>query len=49
MNLLIGLIAGVLGYFVATLVFNQVIASLIGIIIFLAVAFGYDRYRHRLT
>ena len=40
MNLLIGLIAGVLGYFVSQLVFNEVIAALIGVIIFIVIAFG---------
>lgn len=42
MSLLIALICGVLGYFIAHLVFNGVIATLIGVVIFLVVAFGYD-------
>lgn len=41
MNLLFGLLAGVIGYFVAHLVFNQPIAALIGLAIGLVVAFGY--------
>ena len=45
MNILFGLIAGVLGYFVAHLVFNEIISGLIGVIIFLAVGFGFGRSR----
>lgn len=44
MNILFGLLAGVLGYFVAQLVFNDVISGLLGIIIFFAVAFTSDRW-----
>ena len=44
MQILIGLILGVIGYFVAQLVFNEVISALIGIVIALAVIFG-DRVR----
>ena len=47
MNLLYGLGAGVLGYFIAHLVFNQPISALIGTLIGLAVAFGYDKYTRR--
>lgn len=43
MNLLFGLIAGVLAYFVSLLVFNQPISALIGIGIGLVVAFGMPR------
>lgn len=43
MNLLFGLIAGVLAYFVSGLVFNQPISALIGIGIGLAVAFGLPK------
>lgn len=45
MNILFGLVAGILGYFVAMLVFNQPISALIGILIGLVVAFGWDRFR----
>jgi len=45
MNLLFGLLAGVLSYFVALLVFNQPISALIGIIVGLVVAFGMPSNR----
>lgn len=45
MNILFGLILGILGYFIAHLVFNDVISMLIGVVIFIAVTFGYDRSR----
>jgi len=47
MNLLFGLIAGVLGYCVSLLVFNNVISVLIGLLIGLVVAFGSDRFVRR--
>ena len=47
MHILVGLIAGVIGYFIAGLVFNSVISGLIGIVIALAIIFGYDR-RYRI-
>lgn len=45
MNLLFGLIAGVLSYFVSLLVFNQPISALIGVGIGLVVAFGFPNRR----
>lgn len=45
MNLLIGLVCGVLGYFVSSLVFNQPISALIGLVIGLVVAFGVPHGR----
>ena len=45
MDLLFGLLAGVLSYFVALLVFNQPISALIGIVIGLVVAFGLPSNR----
>lgn len=47
MNILYGLIAGVLGYFVAQLVLGATISALIGIVIFLVVAFGADHWAGR--
>lgn len=48
MNLLFGVVAGVLGYLVAHLVLNHPISVLIGVVIFLAVAFGFpDTPRRR--
>lgn len=38
MNLFIGLVVGVLGYFVAHLVFNQPISALIGVVVGLGAA-----------
>lgn len=44
MNLLLALVCGVLGYFVSQLVFNDPISFVIGVIIFIVIAFG-DRVR----
>ena len=40
-----GLVLGVLGYFVAHLVFNEAISVLIGIVIAAAIIFGGSRNR----
>ena len=40
-----GLVLGILGYFVAQLVFNEVISALIGIVIAAAIIFGGSRNR----
>ena len=48
MNLFWGLVLGVLAYFVAQLVFNEVVSALLALVVGLAVAFGFDRaFPHR--
>lgn len=45
MKLLIALVAGVIGYFVAQLVFNELVSALMGVLIALAVMYGGDGVR----
>lgn len=47
MNILVGLIVGVLAYFVAHLVFNEPISALLGLLAGLSVVFGDKLYRNR--
>lgn len=43
MNLFWALVLGVVSFFVAHLVFNVTVSTLVAVVIALAVAFGYDR------
>lgn len=43
MRILLALVLGVIGYFVAQLVFNQPVSALIGVVVGVAVYFGDRR------
>lgn len=47
MQILIALIVGIIAYFVAHLVFNEVISALIGVVAALSVFFGDSYFRSR--